>query len=49
MNSLEPIEHDYVRSLMPQSYKQMSVSPEGESVGLGIRGYESSGFYSHWG
>ena len=28
MNSLEPIEHDYVRSLMSQSYKQMPVSPE---------------------
>ena len=35
---LESIQHDYLRSLKSQSYKQMPSWPKNESVGLGIRG-----------
>ena len=39
----------YIRYLKSQSCKQMSSWCRKNSVGLGIRGYERPGFYSHWG
>ena len=35
---LQSIEHDYIRILKSQSYKQMSTYSRPDSVGLGIRG-----------
>ena len=52
----ESIEHDYIRVLKSQSYKQMSSQCRKNSVGVGIRGYERPGWvlfplkvtFCHW-
>ena len=49
MNSLEPIEHDYVRRLMSQSYKQMPVSPERRVLHLESEVKQSLRFNLHRG
>ena len=52
MIQLESIEHDYIRSLKSQSYKQMRSLSRKESVGLKIRGLRiqsSQGvIFCHW-